>query len=121
MNSLYYISESDIHGKGVFASVRINNDSNLGIIVIKGDHNIRVHRRYENDRFFKGKDGIIFKEHRDIGRFINHSDNPNTKIMIGKNSCSLVSIKEIKEGEEITTGYRDFRKYYMGGYMSDII
>ena len=117
--SLYYISDSPIHGKGVFASVKINKDSDLGIIILNGVA-MKMYRRYEHDRIFKDHRGEEFKEHRGLARFLNHSDTPNAEIIVNNNSCSLKTIKEINEGDEITANYRPFRDKYMGGYMMDI-
>lgn len=120
LESLYYISDSQIHGNGVFAAIAIKKDSDLGIIVIRKKQNMRMFRKYPNDRVFKDKKGILFKEHRDIGRFVNHSTNPNTKIIVNGDFCRLKTLVEIKEGEEITTDYTPFRIHYEGGYMEDV-
>ena len=120
LESLYYINDSPIHGKGVFASVKLNKDSDLGIIVINGKKNMKIYRRHQHDRFFNKSNGELFKEHRALGRFINHSENPNTIIILNRNSCSLKTIRDIKEGEEITTDYTPFRNAYLNGYMGDV-
>ena len=120
IESLYHIKESNIHGKGAFASVKLNKDSDLGVIVVKGENNIRFFRRYNTDRFFKDKNQKTFKEHRGLGRYLNHSDTPNCRIIVNNNTCSLQTITEIKEGEELTAHYRPFRDAYLSGYMIDV-
>ena len=120
VESLYHVKESGIHGKGAFASVKLNKDSDLGIIVVRGENNIRFFRRYNTDRFFKDKDQKVFKEHRSLGRYLNHSETPNCEIVINNNTCSLRTINEVQEGEELTTNYKPFRDAYLGGYMIDV-
>ena len=120
LENLYYIKESPIHGKGVFASVKLNKDSDLGVVIVKHKKNIKYFRLYDTDRFMKDHNGDIFKEHRSISRYINHSETPNTEIIINENTCRLRTINDIKEGEEITVNYKPFRDSYMNGFMDDI-
>ena len=118
--SLYYIADSTIDGKGVFAKNDIKKETDLGIITIHGLTNIKFYRRYVNDRFHDDHRGEVFKEHRDIGRFINHSDSPNTKIIMKKNKCKLIVTQNINKDDEIVVDYKPFRDKYMNGYMGDV-
>ena len=120
VEALYHVKESTIHGRGLFASVKLNKDSDLGVIVVRGENNIRFFRRYNTDRFFKDKNQKTFKEHRGLGRYLNHSETPNCKIIVNNNTCSLKTIKDIQEGDELTANYKPFRDAYLGGYMIDV-
>jgi hypothetical protein len=42
----------------------------------------------------------------DLGRFHNHSENPNTESILIGNSRYLLALRPLKQGEEITTDYR---------------
>jgi len=76
------IRQSNIQGKGLFATCDISADT-----VIMPSR-------------FNGKRTIA-------GRYVNHSNTPNAKMMMNGDNMSLVSIHVIREGDEITTNYRD--------------
>jgi SET domain-containing protein len=91
---LYHVTESSIHGKGVFASRQINEGEILGtlkttpaktngshVLWITEDHKVRVHC--------------------DL-RYVNHSGKPNACYY---DTLEVVALRNIKEGEEITHDY----------------
>ena len=43
----------------------------------------------------------------DAGRYINHSPNANTRLVVGRKATYIVANREIKRGEELTINYRD--------------
>ena len=81
------IKSSDIDGVGVFAKEDIPKDTNLGVTHIT------------DDRFLDGLARV------DFGGFYNHSENPNCKSIITDEFYNLITIKDIKKGDEITATY----------------
>jgi SET domain-containing protein len=68
------------------------------------------------DDFIHPLEGIYYIPHdglnsMDITFFLNHSDKPNVKWVEGDDGCdygTFVTIKNIKEGDELTIDYRDY-------------
>jgi len=81
------IKPSAINGLGLFASEDIPANKEFGICHV------------EDDRF---DSGYI---RTPLGGFYNHSDNPNCESYKFEDYVKLKSIKEIKEGEELTANY----------------
>ncbi len=90
----YHVAQSLIHGKGVFATRKINEGEILGmlsttpasrngshVLWITEDHKVRVHC--------------------DL-RYVNHSESPNACYY---DTLEVVALKDIKKGEEITHDY----------------
>jgi hypothetical protein len=84
----FLISKSNIDGKGVFASAGIESGEEIGLARING-------------------------KMTPLGRYINHSINPNAKMINLNNGVCLVSTTDIVgckggfTGEEITINYRN--------------
>ncbi len=82
-NSLY-IGDSKIHGQGLIAKENIAEGTDLGVSHYrKGDEVIRT----------------------PLGGFINHSEEPNAKIVEVQRIRYLYFLKDIKDKEEITVKY----------------
>ena len=77
----FYIDKSEIEGSGIFAK------TDLWVNDIVGQ-------------------ALINDKRTQLGRWTNHSDDPNCKMEIVNNGCVLVTLKPIKKGEELTTDYR---------------
>ena len=86
---LYYISKSNIKGAGygVFAK----NDIPKNKIIGKVHDIILLNEKY------------IFTE---LGKYHNHSNNPNVINIINNNSRYLKALRNIKKNEEILSDYR---------------
>jgi SET domain-containing protein len=82
------VGKSKIHGLGIVAISDIKKEVDLGISHILND---------------KYKDGLI---RTPLGGFINHSDSPNSKYKVDGNNLRLITLRQIKKGEEITVSYR---------------
>ena len=78
---MFEVNESNIHGKGLFATENISKKFMLGLT-------------HENGQPI----GVL-------GSYHNHSDNPNTKSLLINNKRYLVSSKPINKGDEITVDY----------------
>ena len=82
------IKNSQIHGLGLFATCFIPKNTNIGLTHVY------------NDEF---EDNYI---RTPLGGFFNHdSKNPNCKILKKEHFIFLISIRDIKEGEELTSCY----------------
>ena len=79
------IKDSPIEGQGLFATADIPKGTNLG----------RSHFKIWNQI-----------ERTPLGGFYNHSDEPNVRRQLaGNNKWILMTIKDIKAGEELTAKY----------------
>lgn len=84
-------ASSPIHGKGVFASANIAEGELIGMANLDGHRTV-------------------------LGYGVNHSGNPNAKMVPSGHSISVVAIRPIKGnmggrfGDEITVDYRESRK-----------
>ena len=76
-----YISDSNIHGKGLFTSTPLKNDE----FVFVGIYNNITISHY--------------------GHFINHQKEPNCKIKLENGDFNVYAIKPIKKDEELTVDY----------------
>ena len=81
------IKQSNINGLGLFAVEPIKKSKNIGISHVA-------------DRHFAN--GYI---RTPLGGFINHSTTPNCKTLYEGRLISIITIKDIKEGDEITLTY----------------
>ena len=99
MNALVSVSESRIHGRGLFAARHIAKDRLIG--------------RYEGPLTESSGSHVLWVEDergRWIGiegsnqlRFVNHSEEPNAEFF----GDELWSLRAIRRGEEITHDYGD--------------
>jgi SET domain-containing protein len=81
------IKQSNIEGLGLFSTMKIKDGTNLGITHIKDD-------RFENGY-----------SRTPLGGFFNHSETPNCQVVYEDNFINLVTLRDIKEGEELTAKY----------------
>ena len=81
------IKQSNINGLGLFAVEQIKKSSNIGISRVA-------------DRHFAN--GYI---RTPLGGFINHSNTPNCKTFIEGRLISIITLTDIKAGDEITLHY----------------
>ena len=99
-DSKTYVSDSHIHGKGLFASQDIKLGEVIGIIegeptTKDGDHVL----------WLSDEEGIHVT--CDL-RYINHAEKPNVCYY---DSLEVIALRDIKQGEEFT-------HFYMPGYES---
>lgn len=121
LDDLYYVNESPIHGIGCFASRDISSFHDFGVITVHTKEGIERYPKYNSDRYFKTDEGMPWKEHRKLGRYINHSQNPNCETYKSSPySYGLRSIKPIKQNDELLLDYFDIRNIYMNGNMNDV-
>lgn len=82
-NHLFAIGPSKIHGKGLMAKTFIHKGQIIGVVI----------------------DGR--KVTRDMGKWVNHSYQPNARLLLYRNRYYLVALKNIDRGQEIVADYRD--------------
>lgn len=82
----YYVDDSEIQGKGVFAKNDLKKDDVIGLL-----HVIKIPKFDYN-----------FTE---LGKMHNHSKNPNCHNVLIGNKRYLVASRNINQGEELTTDY----------------
>jgi len=105
MNSDVIVKGSSIEGKGVFA----NRDFKKGDIVIKWNIDTiltkeEVENLPENEKRYVFPLDDKFLLQQPPARYVNHSCDPNTKVV---DDSSDVAVRDIKKGEEITSDYSD--------------
>jgi SET domain-containing protein len=83
----YYVGNSDIEGKGVFASQNLKKGEVIGLL-----HTIN--QLYKDYSF------------EELGHNHNHSETPNCHNHMVGNKRYLVASRDIDEDEELTTNYR---------------
>ena len=117
---LIEVRNSNIHGKGIYAKNNIKKGTKvieyIGEIISKkeGDKKAEIQYKLSKENNIKGavyvfelndKQDIDGNVEDNIARFINHSCNPNCTYKIENSHIWIVSIREIKKGEEITYDY----------------
>ena len=131
MKKIYFKNKSKTHGYGLYAAVNINKNTEIieyvGDKVTKNEGNRRADKQALRNSRNKNNgmvyvfelntrydiDGSVAYNH---ARFINHSCNPNCEVQIINNKIWILSIKNIKEGEELSYDYgysydSDYKSY----------
>jgi len=109
----FVVRNSGIHGKGVFATTRIQAGTRL--IEYKGERltEAQVDKRYANDdnphTFLFALDGGMVIDATTGGnsaRWINHSCAPNCEAVDDDNRIYIETLRAIRPGEELSYNYR---------------
>lgn len=95
---LTYVTDSGIHGKGLFARADIEEGAYLGeyegpVAKRNGSHVLWV---YDDD-------GVVGRSGRNKLRYLNHSNDSSAEF----DGFELYATRKIKTGEEITINYGD--------------
>ncbi len=117
---MWKVKKSVIHGTGVFATKNLKKNTRIieyiGEKILKSEGDKRSESRIKKYLDSK-KTGSVYifelNKRYDIdgsplynkARYINHSCNPNCEVEIIKNKIWISSIKNIKEGDELTYDY----------------
>jgi len=86
------IKPSEIDGLGLFAEEFIPAKTNLGVT-----------------HYFTSPKNCVWPENilrTPLGGFYNHSDTPNCKSLVNFDFASLITLRDIEVGEEITVFYK---------------
>ncbi len=99
LDELFYVMESDIHGKGLFARQPIPQESYLGTYDGQTTRENGMHVLWvqESNGEWIGRDG------ENLLRYINHTTTPNAEF----DGFDLYAIRDIEPDEEITIDYGD--------------
>lgn len=97
LEALYYVDDSGIHGKGLYARVSIKKGEYMGTYdgpegTENGSHVLWVE---EDNGEWIGRNG------QNILRYLNHHHQPHAEF----NGFDLYAIRDIKQGEELTIDY----------------
>jgi len=96
-NKLVYVKESGIHGKGLFAKKTIKAGVTIGELKGKPASDDGPYVLWLDD----DKNGF---EVKNLFKYINHHSKPNACYY---DDLTVVSLRKIKKGEEITHHYGD--------------
>lgn len=114
------LKKSGIHGKGVYAKMDIQKGTRIieyvGEKVTKKESDRRAQKPLQNNAKNEELGAVyLFELNKrydldgyfdyNTARFINHSCDPNCETEIVKGHIWIISVKEIKKGEEITYNY----------------
>ncbi|MFA5806235.1 MAG: SET domain-containing protein [Melioribacteraceae bacterium] len=109
------VKESPVHGKGLFAKIDIPEEEVLSIIKGEFIDGFECVRREEEDNsyiFWHCDDNYIDVKNESM-KFINHDCDPNCYVNDGdETTLTLISIRQIKSGEEISIDY-DYEEIYL--------
>ena len=117
MHIKYNLTLSSIHGIGIFAKENIPKDfciteaSPLLDINLTEKQFTSLSVSEQNEIKHHGHfDKILHKWHVDFDmtRFANHSEDPNLKQKYNKKGYYIITLKNIKDDEELTINYSDF-------------
>ena len=89
----WYIDKSDINGKGVFALIDIPKGADIGVAIYRAHFTNDPDKDYVRDN---------------LGRYTNHSEKPNCKIIRKGRYYVYHAFENIKKDTELTVDYNDF-------------
>lgn len=97
LHQLYYVKESGIHGKGLYARIKISEGDYMGeydgpVVSENGMHVLWVEKY---DDVWVGRDG------QNLLRYLNHSTDPHAAF----DGFKLFAARDILPDEEITIDY----------------
>ncbi len=98
MHQFLKIRPSKIQGSGVFSEKEINEDEKFYFIPISDIS-------YQPQPHWAKIGRLGWVNDPNVLNWINHSCNPNAQLITNEIEPFLKSVKEIKEGEEITVNY----------------
>ena len=96
-NKMFYVDQSPIHGKGLFARTKLKKGKYLGTYDGPKTKNNDMHVLWveEEEGKWIGRDG------KNILRYLNHSGNPCAEF----DGFDLYVMRDIKKNEEVTFDY----------------
>tara|TARA_Y100000034_G_C6605595_1_gene263584 strand:+ start:38 stop:403 length:366 start_codon:yes stop_codon:yes gene_type:complete len=94
------VRKIDSDTKGVFSINNIKSGSTAYIFTPTYVENSTRTSIHFEDKHFEDS----------IGKYLNHNCNPNTKVINENNNIVLLSVKDIKENEELTFDYNATEK-----------
>lgn len=97
------VLRSPIDGKGLFAFRDFSEGETI--------ENVTGYLQADWDKPSKSKYALMLGKKRTLVlagkcRFVNHSTEPNVSFKIGKKNWTLIALRDIKAGEELTSRYK---------------
>lgn len=111
MNNRLFVNITEDRGRGVFAAAEFSESDLIEIcpiIKLSQEDRIKIHETHLHDYYFLwGKDHSEAAIALGYGSLYNHSDRPNAEITLDldKETIDIISLKDIKVGDEITIDY----------------
>lgn len=96
----YKIDNSDLNNIKIVALSDIESNTTVGEWVTLEPQSDESRHLYQKENMTEP-----WHESDDLGRYANHSNNPNTRVELVDNSIKMISNKNIVEGEEIFVDY----------------
>lgn len=99
LETIFYVDDSAVHGKGLYAKVRIKKGEYLGTYDGPEVNNNGMHVLWveDDDGEWRGRDG------KNLLRYLNHSSAPHAEF----DGFDLYALKNITAGIEVTIHYGD--------------
>ena len=120
MTYLWCLPQSDelkkyyfINDKRVYAKMDIPEFTDLGVISVHTDEGIsRVKDTIDNEVHYT-ETNMPWRKHRDIGKYVHHSDNPNCEVYKSSPmTFGLRTLKQVAINDELTTDYYPLHIFY---------
>lgn len=100
LSELFYVDDSGIHGKGLFAKVAVKRGSYLG--TYKGPERTDIDNSGPHVLWVETEDGSwLGRDGRNILRYLNHCEVPSAEF----DGFDLFALKDITPGMELTIHY----------------
>jgi len=100
LSELFYVDESGIHGKGLFAKIELKKGCYLG--TYKGPERFDIDNSGPHVLWVETEEGDwIGRDGRNLLRYLNHSKKPCAEF----DGFDLFALKTIKPGMELTINY----------------
>ena len=96
IDDLVYVAQSPIHGRGLFAKVRIPKGTYIG--TYEGPE---ARRNGKYVLWIEDENGLVGRRGMNNLRYLNHCDRPNAEF----DGFELYAVKTIKAQQEITINY----------------
>lgn len=99
LETIFYVDDSTVHGKGLYARVKIKKGTYLGTYdgPEADDNGMHVLWVEDDNGEWHGRDG------KNLLRYLNHSNTPHAEF----DGFDLYALKTINAGSEVTIHYGD--------------
>ena len=102
----FYIAESGIHGKGVFAAKSFSQGEEIGKMLTPVWEKDRNPGKFYGYSDASEKLGTLVEKTL-LEMYMNHDSDPNAEIFLRDGKAWLKAIKNIKPADEVTVNYQD--------------
>ena len=109
LHKYYHIVDNN-----VYAKMDIPEFTDLGVISVHTQEGIDRTKKYDNGNIInRTKHNIPWRKHRDLGKFLKHSESPNCEVYKSSPmTFGLRTIKKINDGEQINSDFYPLQQFY---------